>query len=364
MTLTPHRPPLLFVATAIAALAIASVSLPGRLSAEPVDWNSVPIVPFRSMQAIDANGYYTWTMPTDSDPNSSGHAYRLVGIVLNDPADMLDATADSGAATSGGMGGQWQVFIQRLDGSTDSGGAALWMGQNLQLRHGNDPAYSYTDAEWDAEMLRLNYPAFASGITDFSQLRAGDVIEVRARGGLFFAGKFNVNEQHWKDPIYDFDIVVLDRDRTADVTDLHLSTIKDAADQYYFSDDLTDTSNPEHYQSTLVRLHDVSLVDDAGWGSDGYVTVTDGQGRTFPLHLGLNGFDTVAPPAVGQLFDVVGIFNQEDPPWEGPLYDEHYELWVMDAGQFGATAAVPEPGAAVLVGTGLMVLWVLRRRRT
>jgi len=271
----------------------------------------------------------------------------LKGIVLNNPGDMLNGAFDA----PGFMGGQWQVFIQATE-SGDSGGTALWMGQ----KYGNLPTRtdSYTQEAWNAEMTRLNY---ADGsVTE--PLRAGDLIEVEAHGSLFHAGKRNVNEEHWTDEDYNFDITILQRGTAADLpaaSDITISDVKDTEDEFIF--DQTRQEGAEAYQATLVRLKNVSLVDPTGedWGLDQTVMVTDDSGLTFPMHLGINeSIDIMGKPTTP--FDVVGIFNQED---SSEPYTGGYELWVMNAGDF---TAVPEPGSMVLLISGGLVLLSCGRR--
>jgi len=300
------------------------------------------------LQAVDSNGNSTFIPPSFPD-----ESMMLKGIVLNNPADMLNGTFDA----PGFMGGQWQVFIQATE-SGDSGGTALWMGQ----KYGNLPTRteSYTESVWNAEMLRLNYPVGPGGGNVTEHLRAGDLIEVEAHGSLFYGGKRNVNEEHWTDSDYDFDITILQRGTAADLptpNDITLADVKDAEDEFIF--DQTRQQGGEAYQATRVRLKNVSLVDPlgSGWGLDETVMVTDGDGLTFPMHLGINESLATMPAELATMpFDVVGIFNQEDgsSPFTGG-----YELWVMNAGDF---RPVPEPGSLVLLVSGALVLLACRRK--
>jgi hypothetical protein len=264
--------------------------------------------------------------------------------VLNNPVDLLDSTPNyipCAPGTQWQLGGQWQIFVQAVDGS-DFGGAALWMGQNYgnHIWHWPDSSYSYTNAEWQAELARL---------TASNTLKAGDLVEIHARGGLFYQGKFNVNEQHEKDPSFDFDIQILDHGQTPAPTLISLGDLKNPNDSFKFVQDRE--SGAEHFQSALVRLENVNLASSAGWGADATLTITDGI-LHLPMKLGRVGFDSVPPPSGP--FDVVGIFDQENPDYRGG-----YRLWVVDASQF----AVPEPSTVMLVVTGALGLLALGMRR-
>jgi hypothetical protein len=255
------------------------------------------------------------------------------------------------------LGGLWQVYIQFVDDplisydDDDFGGAALWMGQNYgnHVWHYDWPycdstSYSYTDSQWEAEIDRVGLGG---------TLQAGDLVEVHARGGLFYQGKFNVNEQHDNDPVFDFDIVRLDTDQMPAPETITLSDVKNPDDTFVFAQDRL--SGAEHYQATLVRFEGVTLVDPAGWGPDADgLLITDGT-LTLPLKLGLTGFDEMQAPTGP--FDVVGIFDQEGWNLKGD-----YRLWVVNAEQI---TVVPEPGTvmlAVALGACMLILpWVRRR---
>ena len=337
------------VSLAIAAL--LTVAVP-RAHADPADWSTVDYTLFSAMQAVDSSGAGTWTVPLVG----SDQAYRLRGVVLNNPEDMLDGTPNYLEGPMWAMGGQWQVYIQWIDNPAitydddDFGGAALWLGQNYgnHYWHYPDWSYNYSDAEWLTEVERVD-PGGA--------LQAGDLIEVHARGGLFHAGKFNVNEQH-DNEVNDFDIIVLDYVGLPTVAEISLEGIKNPDNTFKFSDDRTLLDNPEHYQATLVELLGVELVDATGWGNDAELLLRDADSPdlTIALKLGLNGFDGVTAPT--GVFDVVGIFDQEGSS------DSGYRLWVMDAGQFsGSAQGVPEPAGFVLAAMGLGLLAAFGRRR-
>lgn len=319
------------------------------VKADP-NWDNLQYTLFRDMQAVLADGSNAWSVPTI--PPDDEQAYKLRGVVLNNPEDLLDGTPNyipCGPGTEWQLGAMWQVFIQYVDNPNisydddDFGGAALWMGQNYgnHAWHHPDSSYSYSDAEWTAEIDRLSLGG---------TLQAGDLIEVHARGGLFHAGKFNVNEQHDNDPAFDFDIIRLDVDQMPAARTISLSDVKNPDDGFRFVQDRL--SGAEHYQATWVRLENVRLVDPAGWGPDAELAITDGT-YTLPLKLGRTGFDAMQPPAGP--FDVLGIFDQEGWNLQGD-----YRLWVPNADRI---TIIPEPGGIVLAIGAAMMLFLLRFRR-
>jgi len=139
--------------------------------------------------------------------------------------------------------------------------------------------------------------------------------------------------------------------------DITLADVTNAEDEFIF--DQTRQQAGEAYQATRVRLMNVSLVDPsgAGWGLDETVMVTDGNGLTLPMHLGINESLATMPEELETMpFHVVGIFNQDD---GSTPYTGGYELWVMDAGDFNT---VPEPGSLVLLFSGGLALLAYRRK--
>ena len=103
----------------------------------------------------DGSSSFTW--PTNSP-------ITVMGIVLNNPSDMMNSTPQYNT-TPWNLGGQWQIFIQAYNdpivggSSTDFGGCEVWMGQCYgNLGFINDPGDSYTNSQWTAELANLNNP--------------------------------------------------------------------------------------------------------------------------------------------------------------------------------------------------------------
>ncbi|MCB9849726.1 MAG: hypothetical protein H6817_03385 [Phycisphaerales bacterium] len=287
------------IVTAFTVLGLAA----GHLFAVEPDWGSLAYTAHSAYQAVDGSG--TGTFPLDAP-------VKLRGVLLNRSAAMLNGTA----GTPGFLGAQWQVYVQ-ADQPSDFGGTACYLGQYYGNFPFNPPEESYSDAEWNDEVDRVTHDPDSDRL-----FQPGDVVEIRARApGLFFNGKTNVNEQHLKDPEFDFDIVLLEADRGLPTpTLITLADVKDGSDDFIF--DATRASGGEQYQGSLVRINGVEIVEST-WSADGTVTITDGV-NTFPLKLGLGaGFDLYAPP-VGPI-DIVAIFDQEDGTSGGIA---GYRLWV------------------------------------
>jgi len=328
--------------------AILAFGFPPGVSAE--NWNDVDFVRHSTYQAVKPDGTGAYT---------AGFPMRLRGVVLNNTEDWLDPTAAYDPDFHlFQLGGQAEFYLQAVDlpGDTwdngDFGGTACWMGQN----YGNhpwhqDPLFSYTDEAWYSELDRLQL--WREGTTVSPLVRAGCLVEIHARAGLYYAGKMNVNEQHNNDPDYDSEIVILDEDYGLPTpAAIPLSAIKDADDVAIF--DPTRATGGERYQSTLVEIQNVRLLDDSGWGRSSDLTLIDDTSRTLEIHLGLSdSFDTA--PAPEGYFNVVGIMDQKSSSGMGG-----YRLLAMQAGDF---SAVPEPTTLALMAAGAAPLLIGFRRR-
>jgi len=280
---------------AVCAVVLGGIWTAGLWADEPVS------VTHTQLQAVDATGMTTYT------PNDR---VVLKGIVLNNPADLLNPEPNETITARGNLGGQWQIFIQGEE--DDHAGTAVFMAQlynNVDLLKA-----SYSNAEFITELTRLNTARF----------RPGDRVQVT---GLHmpFRGKNNINEQHHIEPEYDFIIEVVDKavglPRPEIVT---LDQLKDDQDRFLF--DPTRLSGCEYYQGRLVKLEGVRFEEPNLWGPDADLSVTDGI-LTFPVKLGrgtgiYRGSYNLTDP-----FDVIGIMDQEDN--QHPLAPrEGYRLWV------------------------------------
>jgi hypothetical protein len=305
----------------------------------------------KDFNAVDAtgNGTYSTNLPL-SNP------LVFEGILLNNPADMLNGTANSASF----LGGQWQVFVQSTRPG-DFGGIAVYMAQNYGNLPPNyvdgapDPSRNYSNSAWDFEVARVSVLAGRP-------LQAGDKISITARAFSFFSGKTNVNETHRVTANYDFDISLITANAgLPTATPLRLADIWDSNTNAVAFDNVLPyrETGGERYQGELVRLLDVKLAAPvAAWSKNTLYQVIDRDGRSFSLHTGLNdAFTSALPPT--DYFSVTGIFNQETPPL-GP-YTGNYELWVMDP---STITAIPEPGLLALLGvTGLLLFCSSRRIR-
>lgn len=319
---------------------IASFGLAMALagSARGQAWPAIP-TPHSVFQAVKSDG---------SAAYAGGFPLVMRGVLLNDPASLLDATPNYlpySPANAWNLGGQWQIYFQSV-APGDFGGTAAWMGQNYgNLGFIADSSGSYTNTVWTSEIDRLGHDP-ATG----RAFRAGDLIEVRARTGLSYNGEFNINEAHDIAGANDFEVILLQSDYGLPVpADLSLANVKDATNRDIF--DPTRASGGERYQGTLVRIGNVHLASASGWAPLGEVTLTDGDGRTLPMLLGSNPEFGVMQPPAGE-FSVIGIFDQD-----GADGQSGYRLWLADP----AGISVPEPSSLMVMALALPALLVRRR---
>jgi len=278
--------------------------------ADDPDWSTLPYTTHSDFQAVDTGGFGTF-------PVFNGQPVKMRGVILNDPANMLNPTPGA----PGFLGGLWQVFIQP-DVVDDFGGTALWMGQYLGNITG-DPNDTYSDVEWLAELDRLSHDPDTGHAFD-----RGDLVEIHARApGLHFRGKTNINEQHSGNPLANFDVCLIEANHGLPAPRVFtLADVKDSADEFIFDPDRL--TGAENYQGTLVRVNGVTFEDTENWGPDGEMVISDGAGRTMPVLLGRgHGFEVYDPPA--EPFDLIAIFDQEDFDSDDGLTDG-YRLWIMD----------------------------------
>jgi len=322
-----------------------TVALVGALAAQTFaqDWDSVPLIKHSTYQAVNPNGTSAY---------SGGFPIRLRGVVIANTEDWLDPTpAYTPTYQPWNLGGQAELIVQAID-PDDFGGTYCWMGQN----YGNvpwhaDPSWNYTNAQWTAELGRLG---LYGGDGVVRPIRRGDLVEVRARMGLFYAGKMNVNEAHDPSPSKDFEVVLLQENYGMPAPAvLSLSDLKDSSDTFMF--DASRATGPEHYHGMLVTIRNVRLTAGTigNWGRNATLMLEDSTGRTLPVRLGNNpAFASSVPPA--DWFDVTGAFDQND---STVPHDSGYRLLAMSPDDF---VVVPEPSALVLAGA---VFALAMRRR-
>ncbi len=207
-----------FAKAAIAVLA-STLLIPATAIAQSTTPPCYPpgtYTPFTALEAVNPDGSSSFTWPTNGSP------ITVMGIVLNNPCNMLDTTANQNTIPWN-LGGQWQIFIQAYSDSTvggtrgDFGGAEVWMGQcygNLQfIGDANDV---YTNSQWNTVVADLNNPPLwpSSGTISLQEgstqsnsspavwpssgtvpLKAGDVVAITSYG-LEYEGMVNMNQQH------------------------------------------------------------------------------------------------------------------------------------------------------------------------
>jgi hypothetical protein len=141
---------------------------------------------YSNLQSVTTNGTSAW---------SGSSPFSLVGVLLTDPDEMLDSTANflpyNDGENLGKMGAEWQVVIQSvLPG--DRGGTVCWMGQNYgNLVWIRNDEKSYQNDIWTLEVNRLNNDP-ATG----HKIKKGDLVMITANRSLFYGGKRNINEAH------------------------------------------------------------------------------------------------------------------------------------------------------------------------
>ncbi|NGO39752.1 hypothetical protein G4L39_10150 [Limisphaera ngatamarikiensis] len=280
-----------------------------------------PLETHRNLQAVNADGTSAW---------SGSFPFRLRGVLLNNPEDLLDPTPNflpwDGGANAGRMGGEWQVFLQAVD-PEDRGGTACWMGQNYgNLAWLRNSELSYTNRAWVSEILRLEHDPETG-----HRFRAGDLVEVTVRQSLFYGGKRNINEGHSIDPQYDFSFTLLSAGYGLPEPELvPLSELvrpddgnPETSEEIF---DPTRATGCEHWQGMRIRIPGLQLVSDPAltnrlgarfYGTNGWnpalpwgqrrCTVTDGAGRYFTLR---HPRYSLGPVPSG-VFDAIGILNQE-----------------------------------------------------
>jgi hypothetical protein len=208
--------------------------------------------------------------------------YTIEGIVLNDPFVFNSETTESVIMFVQDETGGIQVF----SGSFYGGGKAVYGGVNV---------------------------------------RQGDRVRVTGLTG-FYGGKTNMNDRHNKDNTFDIEVL-------GAVGDPAPFVIEDLSAATEF--DASRASGGEYYQGRLVRLKNVKIVGGE-WVPHGMVVVEDVIGGQINVKLcfGTHIADEIPPDGV---FDLVGIFNQEDTT---APHDSMYEVWPRSYEDFKVGSAV------------------------
>ena len=261
-------------------------------------------------QAVDASGEHVYNA-TDK--------VVLEGILLHNPADMLDPTPDDTITETFNISGQWQIYFQGE--GDDHAGTAVWLGQLYNNMPWISPDGGYSNDEFIAELSRLNAAQFSPG----------DRIRVTGYY-LSYKGKLNINEQHNNEPEHDFTIELVERGvglpRPEVVT---LDELKNGDDDFIF--DPNRQRGGEYYQSRLIKIEDVYFVDANDWGPQGEVVITDGT-KTFGVKLGRGNGIYAGSNNLTEPFDVIGIMDQESPD-----LTSGYRLYVMNYDGNGSVLA-------------------------
>jgi len=288
---------------------LIGLALTGSLGAQ----DSVGEVTHMEFQAVNASGESTYT---------ATEKVTLEGIALHNPADMLDPTPDDGLTQMYNVAAEWQVFFQGE--GDDHAGTAVWMGQMYNNLPWVSPDGGYSNEQWVAELTRLNAAQFSPG----------DRIRVTGYF-LSYKGKTNVNEQHSDDPERDFTIELVEKGVGLPKPEVvTLNDLKDDQDRFIF--DSARLVGGERYQSRLVKIEGVSVVDPNGWGPYGVLTITDGV-KTLPVKLGRGNGIYAGSYNLDEVFDVIGILDQDS----AALVDG-YRLYVMNYDGNGHVLAAPE----------------------
>ena len=354
MKLDTMRSRLACFAKAAIAVVASTLLIPATAIAQsttPPYYPPGTYTPFTALEAVNPDGSSSFTWPTNGSP------ITVMGIVLNNPSDMLDTTANQNTIPWN-LGGQWQIFIQAYSDSTvggtrgDFGGAEVWMGQcygNLQFI--GDPNNVYTNSQWNTVVADLNNPPLwpSSGTISLQEgsaqsnsspavwpssgtvpLKAGDVVAITSYG-LEYEGMVNMNQQHMVGNPLSLSVLETGAQLPAP-TVTTLPQLMNSSSVFYF--DPTRQTGAEHLQGTLVQLDGVH-VSSGTWAPNSQVVLSDATGRQMILNIGNNPDLAVAPTGT---FNITGIEDQESTsvsPTDG------YTLWVTDSSNITPR---PNPG--------------------
>lgn len=255
----------------------------------------------RQFQAVNGSGEQTY-MATQR--------VTLEGLVLHNPADMLDPTPDDTILEMYNLGGQWQLFFQGE--GDDRAGTAVHLAQLYGNLPWIMPGGGYSNAQFIAELNRIN----AAGVT------VGDRIRVTG-WFLSYKGKYNINEQHNNNPDHDFTIEVVERGVGLPKPEVvSLDELKDDQDRFVF--DPERLVGGEYHQGRLIKIEDVNVVDAKLWGPNATLTVTNGK-KTLPVKLGRGNGIYAGSFNLSRPCAVIGILDQD-----GTDLKSGYRLYVMN----------------------------------
>lgn len=233
------------------------------------------------LEAVDEDGLGTHPL-VGAEPVPENRV-AVVGIALNTTGEIIDPVEDW----------QYTIFLQDL-----TGGLQVWAGR-----------WWYPEQQFPPQYMAVE---------------AGDL--VRVEGFIMnHNGKVFINDRHSPSPDVWFTVAILEKGVGMPEPKLIPSI---SACNYF---DQSRAGGGEKYQTRWSRLNDVEIVSGT-WGSyvedvKGEMTITDGTGE-LTMRLARQGdFDDYAAPT-GK-FDVIGIFDQEDPEeFEGDPFHENYRIWV------------------------------------
>jgi len=288
---------------------VLSLALGIAAKADP----TVAKVAHSEFQAVDESGEHVYNA-TDK--------VILEGILLHNPADMLDPTPDDTITDTFNISGQWQIFFQGE--GDDHAGTGVWLGQLYNNLAWVSPEGGYSNEEFIAELSRLNAAQFSPG----------DRIRVTGYY-LSYKGKLNINEHHNNDPDHDFSIELVERGvglPRPEVVTLH--ELKNGDDDFIF--DPNRQKGGEYHQGRLIKIEDVYFVDANDWGPHGELLITDGT-KTFGVKLGRGNGIYAGSNNLTEPFDVIGIMDQESPD-----LTSGYRLYVMNYDGNGSVLASRE----------------------
>jgi hypothetical protein len=274
---------------------------------------TVAKITHRQFQVVNVNGEQTYT---------ATQKVTLEGIVLHNPADMLNPTPDNTITQMYNMGAEWQFFFQGE--GDDHAGTAVYMAQLYNNLPWIAPDGGYSGGQFIAELTRLN----AAGFT------VGDRIRVTG-WFLSYKGKYNINEQHNNHPDHDFTIELVARGVGLPKPEVvSLDELKTDQDQFVF--DPARLVGGEYYQGRLIKIENVNVVDAKIWAPNATLMVTNG-GKTLPVKLGRGNGIYAGSFNLTQPCDVIGILDQDSTNLR-----DGYRLYVMNYDGNGRVLAAYE----------------------